>query len=46
VRVLVVFTLLLVALATAYRRPYECEATAGKHIGWQRWRRQFLEQTQ
>jgi hypothetical protein len=33
VRVLVVFTLLLVALATAYRRPYEREATAGKLIG-------------
>jgi hypothetical protein len=45
VRVPVVFTLLLVALATAYRRPYEREATAGKPIGWQRWRRQLLEQT-
>jgi len=44
-RVPVVFTLLLVALATAYRRPCAREATAGKPIGWQRWRRQLLEQT-
>jgi hypothetical protein len=34
VRVPVVFTLLLVAVATA-----------GEAVGWQRWRRQLLEQT-
>jgi hypothetical protein len=33
------------ALATAYRLPCEREATGGEPIGWQRWRRQLLEQT-
>jgi hypothetical protein len=45
VRVHVMFTLLLFALATAYRRQCEQEATGGEPIGWQRWRRQLLEQT-
>ena len=44
-RVHVLFTLLMFALATAYRLPCEREATAGEAIGWQRWRRQVLEQT-
>ncbi|HEX9868315.1 MAG TPA: hypothetical protein VGC99_06905 [Candidatus Tectomicrobia bacterium] len=41
----VVFTRLMFALATAYRLPCEREATGGKPVGWQRWRRQLLEQT-
>jgi hypothetical protein len=45
VRVHVLFTLLRFALATAYRRPCEREATGGEPVGWQRWRRQLLEQT-
>jgi Transposase DDE domain len=45
VRVHVMFTLLLFALATAYRRPCEREATGGELVGWQRWRRQLVEQT-
>jgi hypothetical protein len=45
VRVHVLFTLLMFALATAYRQPCEREATDGEPIGWQRWRRQLLEQT-
>src|ERR687887_2581043 len=45
VRVHVVFTLLLFALATAYRLPCEREAVGGEPVGWQRWRRQLLEQT-
>jgi hypothetical protein len=45
VRVHVVFTLLLCALATAYRLQGEPEATGGEPVGWQRWRRQLLEQT-
>jgi Transposase DDE domain len=45
VRVHVMFTLLLFALATAYRLQCEQEATGGEPIGWQRWRRQLLEQT-
>jgi hypothetical protein len=44
VRVHVMFTLLLFALATAYRWPCEREATGGEPVGWQRWRRQLLEQ--
>jgi hypothetical protein len=42
VRVHVVFTLLMFALATTYRRQCEQEATGGP-VGWQRWRRHFLE---
>ena len=32
-------------LATAYRLPCEHEARGGEPVGWQRWRRQLLEQT-
>jgi hypothetical protein len=45
VRVHVMFTLLMFALATAYRLHCEWEATEGESVGWQRWRRQLLEQT-
>jgi hypothetical protein len=45
VRVHVVFTVLMFALATAYRLPCEREAMGGEPVGWQRWRRQLLEQT-
>jgi hypothetical protein len=45
VRVHVVFTLLMFALATAYRLQCEQEARGGELVGWQRWRRQLLEQT-
>jgi hypothetical protein len=45
VRVHVVFTLLMCALATAYRRQCEREAMGGEPVGWQGWRRQLLEQT-
>jgi hypothetical protein len=45
VRVHVLFTLLMFALATAYRLPCEREAMGGEPVGWQRWRRQLLEQT-
>jgi hypothetical protein len=41
----VIFTLLMFALATAYRLQCEREATGGEPVGWQRWRRQLLEQT-
>jgi hypothetical protein len=41
----VVFTLLRFALATAYRLQCEQADTGGEPIGWQRWRRQILEQT-
>jgi hypothetical protein len=45
VRVHVVFTLLMFALATASRLQCEREAMGGEPVGWQRWRRQLLEQT-
>lgn len=45
VRVHVLFTLLMFALATAYRLQCEREATGGEPVGWQRWRRQLWEQT-
>ena len=45
VRVHVMFTLLMFALATAYRLQCAQEATGGEPVGWQRWRRQLLEQT-
>jgi hypothetical protein len=45
VRVHVMFTLLMCALATAYRLQCEQEAMGGEPVGWQRWRRQLLEQT-
>ena len=44
-RVHVLVTLLRFALATAYRRQCEREATGGEPVGWPRWRRQLLEQT-
>jgi hypothetical protein len=40
----VMFTLLMFALATAYRLQCEQAAVGGEPIGWQRWRRQLLEQ--
>jgi hypothetical protein len=45
VRVHVVFTLLVFALATAYRLQCEQAAMGGEPVGWQRWRRQLLAQT-
>ncbi len=45
VRVHVVCTLLMFALAIAYRLPGERDAVGGGPVGWQRWRRQLLEQT-
>jgi DDE family transposase len=45
VRVHVLFTLLMFALATAYRLQCEHEARGDGPVGWQRWRRQLLEQT-
>ena len=45
VRAHVVFTLLMFALATAYRLQCERPALGGEPVGWQRWRRQLLEQT-
>jgi Transposase DDE domain len=45
VRVHVMFTLLMFALATAYRLQCEREDRGGEPVGWQRWRRQLLEET-
>jgi hypothetical protein len=45
VRVHVIFTWLMFALTTAYRLQCEREARGGEPVGWQRWRRQLLEQT-
>jgi hypothetical protein len=45
VRMPVMFTLLMFALATGYRLPCEREAMEGGPVGWQRWWRQLLEQT-
>jgi len=45
VRVHVLFTLLLFALATGYRLQGEQAARGEEPVGWQRWRRQLLEQT-
>jgi hypothetical protein len=45
VRVHVVFTLVMFALATAYRLPCEREDRGGDPVGWQRWRHRLLEQT-
>jgi hypothetical protein len=45
VQVHVLFTLLMFALTTAYRLQCEREAIGGEPVGWQRWRRQLLEQT-
>jgi hypothetical protein len=45
VRVPVMCTRLMCALATAYRLACEREARGEEPVGWQRWRRQRLEQT-
>jgi Transposase DDE domain len=45
VRVHVMFTLLMFALATAYRLQCEREDRGSDPVGWQRWRRRLLEQT-
>jgi hypothetical protein len=45
VRIPVMFTLLMFALATASRLEGEREARGGEPVGWQRWRHQLLEQT-
>jgi hypothetical protein len=45
VRVHVLFTMLMFALATAYRLQCEQEAAGSDPVGWQRWRRRLLEQT-
>jgi hypothetical protein len=45
VRVHVIFTLLLFALATAYRLQAEPDDLGKEPLGWQRWRRQLLEKT-
>jgi hypothetical protein len=45
VRVHVLLTWLMFALATAYRLPCEHVEAGADPIGWQRWRRQLLEQT-
>jgi hypothetical protein len=44
VRVHVVFTLLMFAVATAYRLRGEERARGTEPVGWQRWRRQLLQQ--
>jgi Transposase DDE domain len=44
VRVHVIFTFLMFALATAYRLRCEHAEVRGEPVGWQRWRRQLLEQ--
>jgi hypothetical protein len=45
VRVHVLCTRLLFALATAYRLEWEREARGGEPVGWPRWWRQLWEQT-
>ena len=45
VRVHVLFTVLLFALRTAYRLPCEQANREKEPVGWQRWRRQFLEES-
>jgi hypothetical protein len=45
VRVPVVFTFRMFALATAYRRQGEQAEVRAEPVGWQRWRRQLLDQT-
>jgi len=45
VRVHVLFTLLMFTLATAHRLQCEQDAMGKEPVGWQRWRRQLLEQT-
>ena len=43
VRVHVLFTLLMFALATAYRLQCAQADTGSEPVGWQRWRRQLVE---
>jgi hypothetical protein len=45
VQVHVLFTCLMFALATAYRLQCEQAQRHAEPVGWQRWRRQLLEQT-
>jgi hypothetical protein len=45
VRVHVIFTVLMFALGTAYRLQCEQVDMGKEPVGWQRWRRQLLEQT-
>jgi hypothetical protein len=45
VQVHVLFTFLMFALATAYRLQCEQAELRAEPVGWQRWRRQLLEQT-
>jgi hypothetical protein len=45
VRVHVIFTVLMFALATAYRLLAEQDDLGKEPVGWQRWRRQLLEKT-
>ena len=45
VRVHVIFTVLMCALATASRLQPEPADTGGEPLGWQRWRRQLVEHT-
>ena len=45
VQVHVMFTFLMFALATAYRLQCEQAQLRAEPVGWQRWRRQLLEQT-
>jgi hypothetical protein len=45
VRVHVVFTWLMFAVATAYRLQREQEEMGAELVGWQRWRRQLPQQT-
>jgi Transposase DDE domain len=45
VQVHVLFTFLMFALATAYRLQCEQAQLRAEPVGWQRWRRQLLEQT-
>jgi hypothetical protein len=44
-RVHVMFTVLMCAVATAYRLPCAHEAMGEEPVGGQRWRRQLLDQT-
>ena len=45
VRVHVMLTVMMFALATAYRWQCEQEDTGGEPVGWQCWRRRLLERT-
>jgi Transposase DDE domain len=45
VRVHILFTLLMFALATAYRLQAEQDDLGNEPVGWQRWRRQRLEKS-